>query len=428
MNINSLINFILNLTPEFIAKTKNFGIQILFKILALGLGLVPQRFINSNSIDIDERASYAILLSINAILFSFLDIGLTQLLYRVYTKESDEKKLARYWTSAFTLRVVCYFIGLVMLNVFTNYIYKLTSNSAFLIYGIYTIQYMLIMDSNFKSVSDTRNNSIKYTLTDLIGKIIIAVSLILLPLINPSFINFNIYIGVSLLAYFVVIGLDYYYQKQYIQWSKPNWSIITDHKSIFFMIVLTAFIRTLCAKIPVLFIEDKNKIISYDQAFRIYEIFMIVPSLIIPVVASEFTQKFNKMYHNEHKVNFYNKYLKLIFLLGVFCTALSFVGIMPLLWLTKSLNFENIVIYTFLINISYLVIPLLQFFGQTNFLFDNNKFSLLNIIALCVISIPLYYILYNQFQVFGLIATFTIINVIDLIIKFVHYKHIKKTF
>jgi O-antigen/teichoic acid export membrane protein len=408
-------------------RLKSYGIQIGLKGTALILGLIPQRFINHENIALQDRASLELILPINAILFSFLDLGLTNLLYKAYTLEKDENKLAKIWTLAFCIRFGMYFVGIIIFLMLIQFNWlRLGGLDKFLIFGIYTSQYLLIFDGSYKAISDTRGTSFKFTLSDLICKLFIAGFLILLPIINKGYINIYTYIIVNIIMYILINIFDYYLQKDFIKWSIPSFGIIKkDYKTIL-VLIFTALVGTIYTKIPVYFVEKQSDIVSFGIASKTYELLMIVPALIIPIISSEFVQKYNVQNSSFEKTKILKKYLFFSFLMGIFCFILCMMLSYPVLYLTKGLRFENALLFSILYSINFLVYPSLYFIGNTNFLFNFNKFLILNVLILFLVSFPVYFIFYNTMGLIGLIISILVINIIDVIVKMTYLKTQKR--
>ncbi len=425
---NSGVNKLLSLFTNNKAKIINYSTQIIMKGLALVLGLIPQRFINNENIPTTDRVGIELVLTINAILFSFIDIGITNILYKSYTIETDKTKIAKIWTFAFIARIVMYFVGLLILFILYSFDwFKLGNINQLIIFGIYTSQYLLIFDSNYKSIADTKNTTFKFTLSDLITKILIATFLIILPLISKDYLNIRTYIIVNIFMYILTNVVDYNFQKEFISWSFPNLEIFKTNYKTILTLMFTGLISTLYAKVPIYFVEQGKDIISFGIASKTFDLLLIIPSLIIPIVSSDFVKKIKDADSATNKELLLKKHLLFSFVIGVFCFVLCILLSYPILYLTNSLRFENAVQYTLLFSINFLFQPVLYFIGSTNFLFSLNKFLILNITILFIIAIPIYYLAYNYFGVVGLISSLTIINIIDLILKLSYLKHKKNS-
>jgi O-antigen/teichoic acid export membrane protein len=416
-----LISFLI----KFFTKSKPFIFQIITKFLALGVGLVPQRYINSGQILQSDRSNLEIIFSLNAIILSLIDFAVSQIIYKAYTNERNDKKLSSLWSTFFLLRAVMYFVGLIIIIIITNIAaYGWNTIPLYLFIAVYTSQYLLIVDGGYKAVSDTRGTSLRFTSTDLIMKFFIALTLLIAPFVWGNIYDLYIYLTVNIVANILILFVDYWTQKEFIYWGKIDLKIISKSFKTMAVITFSAVLSSIYTKAGIFLINDSGLRISYGVANKTYDLMIIVPSLIVPILASQFKHNFSNRPPEYTKKMIFRKYFLAMILLGILTTVMSILASYPILILTNGIRYENSFLYSTLISLNFLLFPLLIFIGNLTLFFGLNKLMLINVILNFFFAILTYYLMSQYFGILGVIYTAILINIFDLIIKlFLIYKN-----
>ncbi len=310
----------------------NFVFQIGLKFIAIALGLWIYRWQN-NYISVDGLADLTKISAYTGIILGIINLGIPPTIQKFYTNNLanfQEKKLnfAHFWQAFLVLRLVSYLVGTLVILVS----FRLSNTENLLsILGIWTAQFILILDLNFRSVCDTSGRSWQFSLTDFLGKFVLVCGLFLTTSgLGVYFFGQNLpnnavnwFIIFSILAYSVALGVDFWLQRDLTFFGKgkgfkaiileilfgilgvfkiQNWQIWfkiwqSHYKEIFFLggasLVAGLFLRT-----DILFLGftkvDNVSLNGYNNSYRLFEIASVIPTLIAPVLASQFIQKINQ--------------------------------------------------------------------------------------------------------------------------------------
>lgn len=272
-------------------KLQPLLLSIIIKFLAVGAGLYVSRFLNNpNFVDPKLLRDYNLIIVYVSFLMSLLSFGIQNLIYKFYINEKDSRNYANFWTTILTLQGFLFLIGLII----TLIIFPFTGfANLFLFLGIFLIHYVLIIDSNFRSICDAFGHNWQFSLSDLFIKI-----LLIFALYSATFFpvgdHFKFFLAVSVILYIFGFFLDWFLQKEYTSLGKVDLNIIKDNRNFFLYISITAFISAIYTFSDKLFLDwngfDEFVINGYSNAFKLNEIAVLIPVLTAPVLAS-FTKK-----------------------------------------------------------------------------------------------------------------------------------------
>jgi O-antigen/teichoic acid export membrane protein len=309
-------------------------LQVGIKFLAIACGILITRWQVSN-FTTEDFANYGLILSYNSIILMAVSWGLPQIIQKVFTNkesnisslnsknevgnsplegwqsqtdgvfQSDSTKignvgvsvtnqfnLPNFWTTTVVLRLASYLVGLIL--IFLTYNLSQTSDLIAII-GVFTAQFILLADLAFRSIADSNNKSWQFSVTDLLGKLI----LVGLMYISVQFFQPNIIVfaGISILAYFISLIIDGFWQRKNYSWGKFDLNIIKVNLGAIGFLTLADIINGLYSKTDLLFLRyfnfDLIQIASYSNAYKLFEIATIIPGLTMPVLASMLRKKLN---------------------------------------------------------------------------------------------------------------------------------------
>ena len=354
----------------------SFVFQIGLKLIAIALGVLIYRWQNTNFSE-NELADLTKITAYTTIIFGFINFGIPQIIQKFYTNNlfSQTKKVdfASFWNAFLALRILSYFLGILL--IFLTFRLSNTANLTSII-GIFTAQFILILDINFRSICDATGRSWQFSLTDFLGKLLLVLGLFWISLskLNQVFFKiqileistFNWFVICSIIAYLSALALDFWLQREFVWFdfskiinldsisqvessinstkqktsftkksinnlskSFQNWyKIWQNYRREIFFLGFSAFIAGLFLRTDILFLSfsgiNKNSLIGYSNSYRLFEVASVVPTLIAPVLASQLFQKLKtqKIKNPKNNLQILVNFIARISLVGLFCTFL----------------------------------------------------------------------------------------------------------
>jgi O-antigen/teichoic acid export membrane protein len=205
---------------------------------------------------------------------------------------SNSFSLSNFWTTTLALRLASYIVGLIIIF----FTYRLSQTSDLIsIIGIFTAQFILLADLAFRSIADSNNKSWQFSVTDLVGKLIlVCLMYVSVQFFRPSIIGFAL---ISILAYLISLLIDGFWQRKNYSWGKFDLNIIKVELGAIGFLTLADIINGLYSKTDLLFLRyfnfDLFQVASYANAYKLFEIATIIPGLTMPVLASMLRKKLN---------------------------------------------------------------------------------------------------------------------------------------
>jgi len=390
-------------------------LNVLIKFLAVGVGFFTTRWL-LNNLSVGEYESYNLIVAYNQIILQFIDFGIPTLIQKYYTNEKDLEKLKTVWATFNGFRMGLYFLALLIILI--TYPLSQTQDLA-LILGLFTAQFIIFADTNYRSVCNSYGHSWQFSLSDFAGKALLLGFLSIGLYFNQFNSNIWLFVGASILAYTIGYIIDFIWQKKYTGWAKFDFGIIKEnYKKILFLalstIVISVYLTTdrLYLKFfgwPAL---DIN---GYSNAYKVFEIFTIIPSLTIPQIASFLKKQFES--HTNPKI-LTIRYLTYSLFLGFFCTIfLLFFGNVILGLIDTQGKYPAAGQALQILSFAFIpMIPMLLASQITIFL-GGEKYELISVSIVAVIVTMLYLLLIPTFGIVGAsVATLATYSV-DLVIK-----------
>jgi O-antigen/teichoic acid export membrane protein len=291
-------------------------LQVGIKFLAIACGIFVTRWQVSNFSTVDF-ANYSLILAYNSIVLMAVSWGLPQIVQKVFTnRENSSFNLSNFWTTTIILRFISYLVGLLI--IFLTYKLSQTTD-LFAIIGIFTAQFILLADLAFRSIADSNNKSWQFSVTDLIGKLLlVGLMYFTAQILQPNIINFAI---ISIIAYAISLLIDTFWQRQNYSWGKFDLNIIKVELGAIGFLTLADIINGLYSKTDLLFLRyfnfDLIQVASYSNAYKLFEIATIIPGLTMPVLASILRKKLN---NKEITKKTLIKYYSITFGVGILTT------------------------------------------------------------------------------------------------------------
>jgi O-antigen/teichoic acid export membrane protein len=238
-----------------------------------------------------------------------------------------------------------------------------------LFYLLFIAQFILFIDGNFKSITDTQNRSWQFTFSEFVSKILIAILLFLISGLNTSSNNslLQYYIFIVLILSFFQLLIDLIWQKKYYGFTKPDLKSLAPFKKDIINLALIGLVIGLSAQTDKWFLKyfgfNEYVINGYINAYKLLELGLVIETILIPVMFSNLIngQDLNKPWKN---FILRSKWFYLILFSGV----ISFIG--------------------FLIA-SYFIVPIID----AKRLYSNYSFDVIPFFGLILLFDPISYFL-----------------------------------
>lgn len=282
-----------------------FILQIGLKFAAIGLGIFIVRFQNTSL----PKTELAELTKINAYTISilgFVTLGIPQIIQKFYTHnyhdfQNKKQEFAEFWTSFLIFRILSYFFAILI--ILTSFGLS-GSNNLFAIIGLFSAQFIILADISFRSVADSVGKSWQFSFSDFFGKGVLVLGLLIVTggqfLANTIQIsNFSWFIILSILAYFAAFCVDFIWQKKLTPLTFISFKVFSQvwetNRSEIIFLGISSFLTSLFLRTDILILDyfkpNSDSLVGYSNSYRLFEIASVVPSLIVPVLASRFWQK-----------------------------------------------------------------------------------------------------------------------------------------
>ena len=395
-------------------------------MLAVVAGLFVNRWLNTN-IDAETLRDYNLILVYNALILGVVTLGIPELVQKFYTNHSDSSKYADFWTTITFLRVVLYVFSIFFI-ILTFRLSRTTE--LFLIISIFTAQYILLFDINFRSICDAFNKNWQFSLTDFVTKALLLLFLYI-PIFGFDFQNTVTYFAfLSITVYLIQIALDWWLQRKYIGIGKVDFNILKLNFSNFFYLGVVGIANGLYSLTDRWFLDffgfNEFVLVGYSNAFKLIEISLIIPALTVPVIASQAKRSLTNFVQNQNTklksleiYKFLFKYLLFSLAIGVATFfGLFLFGRFAILLIDPQQRFYDYSIES-LNYLAFAIIPsgLISFTANMNVFLDAEKYEFIGILIITVSVISLYLYLIPIYGHIGAALSSFVGNIIIFLIK-----------
>ena len=298
------MNFIKNVKPSPKFKNLSFVFQILLKFMAIGLGVLVFRFQNVQFSE-PELADFVRINSYTITILGAITLGIPQIIHRFYTQNYHDFELKKheftdFWSAFLIFRILSYFLGILLILL----TFKLSQSSNLLgIIGIFSAQFIILADLGFRSVADSVGKSWQFSFSDFLGKLVLVLGLFATSFLknfgNFDLIStFNLFVICSIVAYFIGFCIDWFWQKKFTPFVFLNFQslgqIWSRNRGEIIFLGVSGLLTSLFLRTDILILNyfgvNSTDLIGYSNSYRLFEIASVVPSLIVPVLATRFWQ------------------------------------------------------------------------------------------------------------------------------------------
>lgn len=308
-------NLSAKLLSLFHKKNLLLGLSVIIKFLAIGVAILITRWQNIH-LDPETLKNFNLTLAYLAIILGIVGFGIPQILYKIYTNETDQTKLNEVWSTFLVLRVISYFVGVTIILA----TFKLSRvDDLMMILGVFSAQFVLLSDQSFRSVVDSRDLSQRFSFTDLFGKLLLTSTLYLgvwLNFLGNSGISFFVFASIG--VYLLVYVLDQAINLKLTGFVGFKTRVFRENLRPLIYLALPGFIFV--NSLDRIFLEyvgvDKYELNGYSNAVKIFEVAGIFSSLIVPVIASRLKTRLKSYTTQEARLNF-RRYIGYLAIIGV---------------------------------------------------------------------------------------------------------------
>jgi O-antigen/teichoic acid export membrane protein len=393
--------------------------QVVIKFLAIGLGFFTTRWLVEVLNPSDYR-DYNLVLAYNAVLLVLIDFGIPQTLQKIYTHNHNSKENSDIWTTITILRIASYFLAVILIC-FT-YPISQTQNLG-LILALFTAQFILVADLNYRSICQAVGRTWQFSLTDFLGKIILVLGLILGNIVLYfGLAPLYYFVAVSILAYSISLIIDAIWQRQFTHFGKFNFKSLKENFGGLFYLALSnlaiAFYLTTDKLFLAYFKFPNEAINSYSNAYKLFEIAQVVPGLVMPAISSLVTKQIlaEKVLPKQRKALF--KYAGFGLSLGITLWLGVVIFGSVAVWLIDTQNkYQQTIQVLPILAISLIFICPMLVFKDTTIFLGKEKYDLITTALTATLAVSLYLILIPNFGIQGAAYATIISYSFDLIIK-----------
>lgn len=393
-----------------------FAGQIGFKLIASFIGILPTLWINVN-FDPVERSHFAIITSITGLTLAFIGLGIPDIIQRSYTLNEYQSQRSDIWTTLWYIRIA----GFLIMAIVTGLIGILFPylNVWFLI-GVFSAQYILLCDQSFRAICDSVGRSWQFSLTDVGYKTFLVVILFTIAHLLPSEDAQLLYVVALLTAYTIGIVLDYLWQKSYISWGKLNWHILRKITPTLLTLGLASLVVGLYQRTAPLFLSgfDPDIINGYDNAYKLFETWMLIPTLLGPVLASSAMKRF-EINNSTHEIQ---KDIKWQWLIGLALVIISILSSPIALWILGASRYPLSFTIFPLFGGALLLLPAIMYIHTILIQLHYEKFVFISTGINAIIGVTLLIVLIPIFDGYGAALAIALTSICDFSIKYILLK------
>ena len=405
---------------NFLYKT---GLQIgaRFGVLISGLLLTKWLIFNLNPQDYFDYSQITDLLT--AMILILVSFSIPSLALRFYSNQefrSNAKQVAQFWSTMLILRIFSYFVGLILL-IIGLYLIDQAANF-WLAVLIYSAQFLLIIDSVYKSITDATARSYTYGITDFVGKISIVLTLFSVNWLFPNLVPQKsqlYFFGLVLFGgYLFSLILDAVWNRSYTAITRPNIGILRNELKSILYFTGTGLLSFFYISSFTYFLKLYNiDIISYNSYitafFKIFSTTATFGLILMPSIAVHFVEAF-KTKNNPSLKKAIIKYL--VIFIGIYLVMLVSIPVISFL-IDPSQKYPQTVQYAFWL------LPLIGIFITNSFI--NNITTLLHqgkwdfwiTVILFTVNLIAQVSLVPRFGIGGTVVSFYMVLIVDFALK-----------
>lgn len=405
--------------------------QTFIKIIATALGLYTTRWLISHTTGTDYN-SYLVVIDYAQIILAVIDLGIPKIVQKFYTNNQNDSEIAAFWTAFTWLRVLSYFLGIVLIGL--SFRFSSVDNLG-LILAIFSLQFILVSDLAFRSICDARGHTWQFSLTDLANRLLLVFGLIAYDVLKLGSNGLNYFLIVTAVSYVFGILADSIWQRKYYSFGPLDLGILKQYARPIIYLALSGFTVATYFQTRKIILNnygyDADIVNGFGNAEKIFTLVGIVPGLTMPMIASKVKKRLDL-----GQLSILGEWFKLKFKWSVTKSILSewltYTFILSLVLTIGTLLFGPLIIW--LIDTqgkymsAYQVLPILSlgilpftvviFLANLIIFLNGEKYELYGTAILAVIGLSLYFLLIPTGGVYGASWASVLVFFADLALKF----------
>lgn len=418
------------------------GINIIIKFASIALGILTTRWLVVNA-SINEYEIFNLSTAYIAMIIPFISWGIPALIQKAYTHYTDVAILSRYWTTYMTIRVGSFFVGLVLVLLTQS---LAQTNNFLIIFLIYITQFILITDLSYRTVCDARGKSWQYSLSDLIARVAF-VTLLYLSLWTHFSNILLVYVLATIISNAIGLIIDFFVQRKVTPISAFDVQILKDNYKPILYLTVSAIILAFYLNTDKLFLkyfgESAIGINSYFNAYKLFDVILVIPGLSIPVIASVVIKKIKqnqlsfigykiaskfkiKPLHNQNII--ISEWLIIACAIATFSyIGVSLLGKHLILIIDPQLKYPDSIPILYILALAIFPVSVGQFFGVLNIFNNGELYEFYTSIIVGIITILSYITFISWFGTTGAAVSTLICFSVDCLLKIYFFFKLKKS-
>ncbi|MEI6728534.1 MAG: polysaccharide biosynthesis C-terminal domain-containing protein [bacterium] len=412
---------------------KKFGflisLSLFIKFLTLFFGIYTNRWINK--IDSTDLSQFNQIIALNTIILSIITFAIPLVIQKYYTENTEDTNERRsFWTTFFIFRLLSYFVGLILILISINFT---SIANLWLAITIYSLQFILLIDSNYKPITDAVHKTWLYNTTDLITKFLVFLGLVSVGIIYGQS-TLTQYLFILLFSYVVLIVLDAVLFRGETKFGIPQWKLFTSKFKSLSVLSITNIIATVYSGIDILIIGKLNfsasEINGYSNGLKFFGLVLVVPYVAISPLVTFIKNRldnyqtyllFGKIIKFNKKIAILEWCLILLIAGSIVSSIVYFIAPWLIQVIDPNLKYPLGAETLKILSLAYLVIFPTNLLSNLLVFFNKEKLELYGVIILMFVSVLLYLYLIPKYGAIGAAYSTLGYLVVDFIIKLISF-------
>ncbi|GAB4145825.1 MAG: hypothetical protein OHK0017_05840 [Patescibacteria group bacterium] len=413
-------------------------LMLVIKLAATALGLYTTRWLNFNLDEQEVGLYYYGTIAYVGIVLAVLDLGLPKIVQKFYTNFNQPSETGRFWTTISMIRLLTYFIG-VALILFT---YRLSGHEDInLILFVYSLQFVLVADLNYRSICDALGHSWQFSLTDFGNRVIIVGGLFFSQYLRPGWLGYLEYLlTITFIAYIIGFTIDTFWQRKYTPYSKFDFKILKQQAKPMTLLGASVFLAQIYMLSRQIILnnffsaeEYGSMLGAFGNADKVFIIAAIIPGLTMPMYASKIKRRLSL-----EQENTISRKLRSRFKLGLRSSIILESSILSLIlgiviaagvflfspWLIQLIDAQNKFPLTLdavrIFAVAMIPFALVFFMAHLQIFMGGEKYEFLGTLLLAILGLPLYFWVIPKYGIYGACWATVLIYFVDVLQKTIY--------
>jgi O-antigen/teichoic acid export membrane protein len=393
----------------------NLVLQLIIKFGAVLITIFTTRWLISN-VSSSDLADYNVGIAYVSIITSLINGGIPNVIQKFYTNHHKLADIKPFWSTFVAIRFATYFIGLGI--IYSTYQFSGVENLNFL-FSLYTIMWLLVADLSYRAICDALNKTWQFNLTDLFGRSLIFLGLILYGQLQISLSSpISYFIALSFVAYFSTLTIDIIWQRKHTAWGLPKIEVFYKYLPSITYLWFSALCIALFSTTDKLFLRyfsySDEVINAYSNAYKIFETAAIIPGLTMPTIASlvkrkldnEEVSKYSLKLQKIFKISLRKSLIVewgsyIIFTALIICVIIQLASPFLIKIIDPDLKYPQVTAAAPILILTIVPMFLVFFFSLLTIFMSGEKYELYSTAIVLLVTVSLYLILIPRYGIYG---------------------------